>query len=225
MKKYLKSIIFSPLIIFFCCSYTNHNKLEITICSFEKTLENSNNPLYFGHSFILLKNNFGFPIELGYYQVNPNETASFGLWSGVDNQSFITSSSNAFLSDYPGIYKDRECYVLNYEQMLDCYQYTITVDRVTFLTSGINDYMKSVNDHYDGLGFNCTCFAIDFFKYASGKNLYDNIFGTSTPGGLKQSMKKEYGNDVIENNNIIYKAKFYKYISKTSTLMSFTKKG
>lgn len=219
MKNKLNMIFISPLILFFCCSYTNHNTLKITLYSFEKTLNNINKPAYKGHSFVSVTNYFGFPIELGYYQVNPNETSTFGLWSGLENQNIFTAISNAILSDYPGLYKDREAFVFQYDQMMDCYQYSVIVDRVTFLSSGINSYMKSINDHYDLLGFNCTCFAIEFFKYATGINLYDNMWGTSTPGGLKESMKIQYGSNVKEDNSIITKTTFYKYISTDKNML------
>lgn len=74
--------------------------------------------------------------------------------------------------------------------MIDCYKYSTVVEAESFVNSGVSEWMKSINNHYMYTGFNCSCFAIDFFEYATGYNLYNNIFGLTTPAKLKSAMKK-----------------------------------
>lgn len=219
-----KVLLMLPIVIL-NCSFTNEPTIEFTICSYENTNFNSKSISYYGHTFLLIKNNDSLSLTFGYYTIPAYKTVSIGLWSGYDGSS--SSSGSVGSSNAPGtsgIYYNREAYVFNYEdKMLDCYQYTFEISKSTYLNTDANNYLIRVNDSYNLTWYNCLCFVIDYLKIFTSFNLYDGIWGVATPGGVKQNMKKLFGNNIVENNNIISSLYFKKYNGVDNKLLTFYK--
>lgn len=222
MKKIIKGFLLISIVLL-NCSFSNESTIEFTICSFENTNLMKKSGSYYGHTFLLAKNNNSSPLTFGYYEIPSYRTVSIGLWSGYEGSS--SSSGSAGSSNAPGtsgIYYNREAYVLNYEEtMLDCYQYTFKVDRDAYLASDANDYLLEVNDSYNLVWYNCSCFVINFLKKFTSYDLYSGIWGIATPGGVKENMKKLFGSNVVENNSIISSIYFKKYNANDNKMLIF----
>lgn len=218
IKKMLKYICLVPIAISFC-SFT-YGTVEVTIFLFEKWYSNNDNKTYTwpGHSFLNIVNNYSYPLYIGPYVIGPFVSATLGCWGNLSSSSSFSSTDI-----YEGIYLDNEAYIYShYENMIDCYQYTFDVNVEVFNNSNVSTFINNNIDHYDPGVFNCTCFVIDFIKCISKYDLYSGIIGFATPGGLKQNMKKLFGDDVVESNTVsIKKNSYQKYIGKESTMLYF----
>ena len=114
-----------------------------------------------GHSFVIIENKTKKNVDVGYYNLKPNEEVSVGLWYG----SFFAGPDE--FEKIGGVYYNREFYEynLNYEpeSLVSC-KCVIDEHSLWF----VSQIIKEKNNEYNLIGYNCSNFATEIWNKASG---------------------------------------------------------
>ena len=210
--------VFCPLILFLCSFVPRtgtYGTVGITICSYNDTNKIAIPTLFTGHSYLIIENNRSWPLNLGYYNLDPFSQCTIGLWGGDGNSGSSSSESGSGDTDTKGVYFNREAYILtrdgeNAERTEDCVRYHTEVDQGLFssrMLSGKNNihFLIEKADTYSLGSYNCSIFAADFFERATGLD----IGLCSNPQYLEDSIKA-FTNYFYSNDNFS-REQFFKY--------------
>lgn len=171
MKKIILLLTF-----FFCCSFTPYSYGEVIITFGNLTFSSSNNTLFenlSGHSFLIIENDYSYPLDLGFVQISP--------FTEVTVSVFPSSGEKK-----KGIYFDRESYAFTHNPA-PTYESSIYIREVIsvgdfnsrIVNANGQHYFELYNDSYNAINFNSAKFAVDIFKTLTNTTLLDNVMYNS----------------------------------------------
>ena len=168
-----------------------------------------------GHAYCIFINNTSHYQNIGYFSVAPGQNVSVGLWT---NEAIYGSvaSSNSNIVAHDGVYYDYEsAYYTQIEGSTDevYVSYDLNVDNL----ADVSSFIKSKNDIYDLISYNCATFACDLWNHVTGTNYYTGWF--RAPRQLRDDIIRDYPNEYKRGSgSLVTKTKFAIYDTKETVL-------
>ena len=157
-----------------------------------------------GHSFVIIENKTKKNVDVGYYNLKPNEEVSVGLWYG----SFFAGPDE--FEKIGGVYYNREFYEYNFkyepEDLVSC-KCVIDEQSLWF----VSQIIKEKNNEYVLIGYNCSNFATEIWNKVSGAKWETGDYPLYylEPKDVCANIKAN--NKYVENPKLKPKGYYYKY--------------
>ena len=195
MKKNFLLII--PILL--CCSFTPRvfGNVSVTLAAMGFTYSTTNNPLNHditwqprGQAFLVIKNDYSFPLDMGYFELGPFTTVSVGLFP---------SSTYYGMSLKKGIFYNREPYHLSHDEIFSSgglRGVTIEIPTYQFEANIYNENNQHLFECYDDLHewntFDSADFALEIFNKLTNANLFTDFDNLSAVGLQNQLILAGY---------------------------------
>lgn len=166
--------------VLLCCSFTPRvfGNVSITLAATRFDIPSVNNPLNNfttwennGQAFLIIKNDYSFPLDMGYFDLGPFTSITVGLFPP-------TIYNNNSLKK--GIFYNREAYHFKKSEMVPdggVRGVTVEIPTYQFEQNIINENNEHLFEYYDDTynfnSFDSVDFAIGIFNRLTNQNLYE----------------------------------------------------
>lgn len=173
-----------------------------------------------GHAYCVFHNNYSYAINVGYYYLPAGDSVSIGLWTdgAVGSSSRSKTKSLCSYSHSGVLYNYERCFYTRYERPKDDIYVTKSISLSKL--SGVSALIKSKNDTYNVITYNCATFATDVWNHVADTSYYTGWF--RAPINIRNEIISDYSNEYFSGNYSLSVAySFSYYNSKKSTMMNF----
>ena len=222
MKK--SKIVFAIPLILMCCSFSPYafGNVRITLAAmFHPSGDISLIERMSGQAFLIIKNDYSWPLDMGYFDLGPFETVSVGLY-------MPTIHGNTTLKK--GIYYNREAYNLTHNIITTQLRGITTEISVGTFDTKIKDSngrhkFEVYNDSYDSNTFDSAIFALEIYNSLTDSTILSD-YDTPHPNEVYNALlniSSETNQQVI--NLMSYKENFFNFNVSTNEKQFFDTDG